>query len=239
MTEAAVDTSTRTLEARYLGRIEYAEAVRLQEKARHRLIDGRGNEQLLLLEHPSVYTLGRNADAGDLVATSEWLAAHRVSVQETDRGGEITYHGPGQLVGYPILDLNPDRRDIRRYVCDLQRVLILTLRDFNLEGEPGLPDRPTGVWVGPRKIASIGVHLRRWITTHGFALNVSTDLTYFDGIVPCGLTGVQMTSVEQLGKKATIEEVADRCTAHFAAVFERRLSAPRTARARPSAGNEK
>ncbi len=224
MAEAAVEASARTLEARYLGRTSYAEAVRLQEKARHRLIEGRGNEQLLLLEHPSVYTLGRNAAAADLVATPEWLKAHRVSVEETDRGGEITYHGPGQLVGYPILDLNPDRRDIRRYVCDLQRVLILTLRDFNLEAEPGLPDRPAGVWVGPRKIASIGVHLRRWITTHGFALNVSTDLTYFDGIVPCGLTGVQMTSVEQLGREATIEEVADRCTAHFAAVFDRRLA---------------
>ena len=160
MTEVTTDRAVRTLEVRYLGRIGYAEAVRLQEKARHRLIDGRGEEQLLLLEHPSVYTLGRNADLGDLVATPEWLAAHRVSVEETDRGGEITYHGPGQLVGYPILDLNPDGRDIRRYICDLQRLLILTLADFDLEAEPGLPDRPAGVWVGSLKIASIGVHLR-------------------------------------------------------------------------------
>ena len=232
MTEVTTDRAVRTLEVRYLGRIGYAEAVRLQEKARHRLIDGRGEEQLLLLEHPSVYTLGRNADLGDLVATPEWLAAHRVSVEETDRGGEITYHGPGQLVGYPILDLNPDRRDIRRYICDLQRLLILTLADFDLEAEPGLPDRPAGVWVGSLKIASIGVHLRRWITTHGFALNVSTDLTYFDGIVPCGLAGVQMTSIEQLGKEATVEEVADRCSAHFAEVFDRRLDSV-------SAGREK
>jgi lipoyl(octanoyl) transferase len=223
MTEAATGVATRTLEARYLGRVGYAEAVRLQTEARHRILNGHGDEKLLLLEHPSVYTLGRNADRGSLIATPEWLEARRVSVEETDRGGEITYHGPGQLVGYPILDLNPDRRDIRRYICDLQRILILTLADFNLDAEPGLPDRPAGVWIGPRKIASIGVHLRRWITTHGFALNVSTDLTYFDGIVPCGLSGVQMTSMEQLGEQATVEEVADRCSAHFAEVFDRRL----------------
>ena len=171
--------------------------------------------QAITLEHPPVFTLGRNADRGDLLATSQWLQSRGMTVVECDRGGQVTYHGPGQLVGYPILDLNPDRRDIRRYILDLQEVLMRTLADYGVEAEPGLPDRPAGVWIGSSKIASIGVHLRRWLTSHGFALNVATDLTHFDGIVACGLSGVGMTSMQNLGVAADLPDVAERCAKRF------------------------
>ena len=207
----------------FLGCLDYAQATGLQNRIRDALEAGVGLEHLLLLEHPHIYTCGRNASRADLVASPAWLAGRGVAVEESDRGGQVTYHGPGQLVGYPILDLNPDRRDIRRYVCDLQEVLIRTLRDFAIDAEPGLPDRPAGVWVGEHKIASIGVHLRRWLTTHGFALNVSTDLAYFSGIVPCGLTGVKMTSMKNLGAGDTsLADVANSCSTHFCEVFGRR-----------------
>jgi lipoyl(octanoyl) transferase len=148
-----------------------------------------------------------------------------VEVCESDRGGEVTYHGPGQLVGYPILDLNPDRRDIRRYVRDLQEVLVRTLAELGIEAQGGGSEpEPIGVWVGERKIASIGVHLRRWRTTHGFALNVFTDLSYFSGIVPCGLPGLDVVSVLSLtGVRMELDDVARRCAGHFAQAFERTL----------------
>ncbi len=215
------DVGNRELSIDCLGRVEYAEAARLQEEMRQALANGDGPEHLLLLEHPHVFTLGRNADRGSLVATPEWLESRGVTVVECDRGGQITYHGPGQLVGYPILDLNPDRRDIRRYVLDLQEVLVRTLADYGVEAEPGLPDRPAGVWIGPSKIASIGVHLRRWLTSHGFALNVATDLAYFDGIVPCGLSGVRMTSMESQGATADLADVTESCANRFCEVFGR------------------
>ena len=211
----------RELRIDFLGRVDYDEATRLQEEARQALADRDGPERLLLLEHPPVYTLGRGATREDLLATSEWLQSRGVRVVECDRGGQITYHGPGQLVGYPILDLNPDRRDIRRYVVDLQEVLVRTLADYGVEAEPGLPDRPAGVWIGPSKIASIGVHLRRWLTSHGFALNVATDLAYFDGIVPCGLSGVRMTSMENQGATADFADVTESCANRFCEVFGR------------------
>lgn len=221
---AAGTTPGRALRVGFLGRVTYNAATRLQEDLRARLASGEGSEYLLLLEHPAVYTLGRNAKRSDLLANEAWLAQHSITVEESDRGGQITYHGPGQLVGYPILDLNPDRRDIRRYVCDLQEVLIRTLADLDIQAEPGVPNRPAGVWVGELKIGSIGVHLRRWITTHGFALNVSTDLSSFDGIVACGLPGVSMVSVARLSEcTPTLEAVARLCRDHFSDVFERRL----------------
>ena len=138
----------------------------------------------------------------------------------------MTYHGPGQLVGYPVLDLNPDRRDVRRYVRDLQRVLVDTLARFGVVAEGRMDQPEIGVWTGGRKIGSIGVHLSRWITTHGFALNVATDLEYFRGIVPCGLERVEMTSIErQTGRRLTPATVAAVCAEIFADVFERRLVA--------------
>ena len=206
----------------FLGRVPYAGTAALQLRLRDALLAGGGDEHLLLLEHPSVFTLGRNADAADVVADSGWLGRRGVEVHETDRGGQATYHGPGPLVGYPIVDLKPDRRDVRRYVRDLEEVLIRTLADYGVAGEPALSPRPVGVWVGERKIASLGIHLRHWVTTHGFALNVTTDLSFFAGIVACGMQSAPMTSIEELtGAAPDLEAVARRVTLHFADVFER------------------
>ena len=214
----------RELRYGFLGTVGYREAVGLQERLRERLRAG-GPEHLLLLEHEHVYTLGRNADRADVTAGAAWLTARDVAVEETDRGGRVTYHGPGQLVGYPILDLNPDRRDVRRYVRDLQEVLVRTLAELGVEAEGRGKQEEIGVWVGGDKIASIGVHLSRWLTTHGFALNLTTDLAYFDGIVPCGLAEVRMTSVERLtGRRIEPAAAAELCAGHLAAVFERRLA---------------
>ena len=212
----------RPLDWSFLGTVGYRRALALQEEARERLLDAGGNEVLLLLEHPHVYTLGRNAARRDVVATPEWLESRGVEIVDCDRGGQVTYHGPGQLVGYPIIDLNPDRRDLRRYVDDLQEVLIRTLAELGVDAERGVSPDAIGVWVGSRKIASLGVHVRRWVTTHGFALNLTTDLGYFAGIVPCGLAGVEMTSVERLiGKRPTPARVAEICAGHFCQVFGR------------------
>lgn len=212
----------RPLHWDFLGRIPYAEAVAIQHAVRDAVKRREGPEHLLLLEHPHVYTLGRNADGGDVLASPEWLEARGVEIAECDRGGQVTYHGPGQLVGYPIVNLSPDRRDIRRYVHDLQEVLVRTLADFGVAAEGREEQALIGVWVGKEKIASIGVHLSRWITTHGFALNVSTDLSYFSGIIPCGLHQVRMTSVERiLGKAPALPEVAAACAGHFARIFDR------------------
>lgn len=214
----------RPLHWSWLGRVPYAEAVELQHSARQALREGEGPERFLLLEHPHVYTLGRNADRADVLAGGEWLRARGIEVAECNRGGQVTYHGPGQLVGYPVVDLNPDRRDIRRYVRDLQEVLIRTLAGYGVEARPGEQQALIGVWAGERKIASIGVHLSRWITTHGFALNVSTDLSYFSGIIPCGLDQVEMTSIErQTGEAPTLPEIAAVCARCFGEVFGREL----------------
>ena len=213
-----------------MGPVPYTEGVRLQEHVREALRAGDGPERLLLLSHPHVYTLGRNATEGEVVAPREWLASAGVEVHETDRGGQVTYHGPGQLVGYPVIDLNPDRRDVRRYVRDLQEVLIRTLSDFGVEAEPGEGPEHIGVWTRGAKVASLGVHLKRWITTHGFALNVTTDLSYFRGIVACGLPTVRMTSIEEVtGREWDLGEVAKRVVHHFGAVFEREMVAESSA----------
>jgi lipoyl(octanoyl) transferase len=219
-----VATTRRTLEWGYLGRVPYREAVDLQLQTRDRVRRAEGSERLYLLEHPHVYTLGRNADGSDVVAPRAWLASRGVDVAECDRGGQVTYHGPGQLVGYPILNLSPDRRDVRRYVRDLQEVLIRTLADFGVAAERREGPEFIGVWAGARKVASIGVHLSRWITTHGFALNVTTDLSYFGGIVPCGLRDVEMGSIASLtGARPALPDVAARCAFHAAEVFARDL----------------
>jgi len=208
----------------FLGTVPYAEAVGLQERSRWELKAGSGLERLLLLTHPHVYTLGRSASREDVTVPREWLNARGVEVTECDRGGQVTYHGPGQLVGYPILDLSPDRRDIRRYMRDLMEVLVLTLTDFGVEARARREAEVLGVWVGEAKIASLGVHLKRWITTHGFALNVTTDLSYFGGIVPCGLSGVEMTSIEHLtGERPALPRVAARVVHHFGGIFGRRM----------------
>lgn len=214
----------RRLQWSFLGRLDYVRADALQRRLRERLQQGSGPEALLLLEHPHVYTLGRNADQTEVLVDREWLRAHRAEVVSSDRGGKVTYHGPGQLVGYPIVDLHPDRRDVRGYVRDLQEVLVRTLAIFGVGARPGRRSEEIGVWAGERKIASIGVHISRWITTHGFALNVTTDLSYFRAIVPCGLAGVEMTSIETLsGSAPALPDVAAVCARHFGEVFERTL----------------
>ncbi|HET9225464.1 MAG TPA: lipoyl(octanoyl) transferase LipB [Thermoanaerobaculia bacterium] len=217
-------SNRRPLHWTWLGRVPYSDAVELQHSSRQAIRSGEGPERFLLLEHPHVYTLGRNADGADVLAGSEWLRARGIEVAECDRGGQVTYHGPGQLVGYPIVNLSPDRRDIRRYVRDMQEVLIRTLAEFGLEARPGEEQAFIGVWVGNAKIASIGIHLSRWITTHGFALNVSTALSYFAGIIPCGLHQVEMTSIERLtGIAPALPDVAAIAARHFAEIFGREL----------------
>jgi lipoyl(octanoyl) transferase len=215
--------AARRVEWSFLGRIAYPEAVALQDRVRGQLRRGEGPERLLLLEHPPVYTLGRNAGATDVFASASWLAAQGIAVHETDRGGQATYHGPGQLVGYPIVDLNPDRRDVRRYVADLSEAIVRTLADLGVQAR-ARPSPQVGVWVGEAKIASLGVHLSRWITTHGFALNVTTELAHFGGLVPCGMPGLTLTSVERVtGVRHDLRAVAEAFLPHFAAIFDRQL----------------
>ena len=210
----------------FLGRVPYREAVALQEELRRALRGGVAAEHLLLLEHPHVYTLGRNASAADVLASAAWLRQRGIEVEESDRGGQVTYHGPGQLVGYPIHDLSPDRRDVRRYVRDLEEVLIRTLAGFGIAAEVRPGAALIGVWAGGEKIAAIGVHLSRWITTHGFALNVAPDLSLYAGIVPCGLRREGVTSMARLlGTAPPLAAVAAGLAGHFADVFARRLVA--------------
>ena len=224
MDQTAAAVPRRQLHWSYLGRVPYRPIYELQEHLRRQIRLGKGPEHLLLLEHEPVFTLGRSASAADVVASAAWLRQRGIELHETNRGGQVTYHGPGQLVGYPILNLDPDRRDVRRYVRDLQEVLLLTLGDFGIEARRRGGERYIGIWVGEEKIASIGVHLARWITIHGFALNVTTDLESFAGIVACGLPQVRMTSIERLtGRSVPLDEVAARVARHAERVFERRL----------------
>lgn len=178
---------------------------------------GEIGDQLLLVEHPHVVTMGRNGQAAHLLASAEVLAATGIEYYETNRGGDVTYHGPGQLVGYPIVQLNEWKRDVHAYVRALEEVIIRVLADFGLAGERVAG--ATGVWTGDAKICAIGVHLSRWVSSHGFALNVATDLQYFQYIVPCGLTK-PVTSLRQLGVAASMEEVKTAVRRRFAEVYE-------------------
>ncbi|MGH9399100.1 MAG: lipoyl(octanoyl) transferase LipB [Thermoanaerobaculia bacterium] len=223
-----MDTAVLTrapVRLRRLGRIGYDEAVSLQREAAAAAAAG-GPETLFLLEHEPVFTLGRNATPGDILFMPERCAALGIAVRETNRGGKVTYHGPGQLVGYPILNLSPGRRDVKRYVTDLEEVLIRTLADFGISGTRSpLPERVTSVWVGNEKIAAIGVHISRWVTTHGFALNVTDEpLAQFAGIVACGITDGGITTMERLLARApALEDVARRLLPRFAEVFDREI----------------
>jgi lipoyl(octanoyl) transferase len=204
------ETSERVCEARW------------QQRAVELLRSGEAAEQLLLLEHPHVFTLGRGADAGHILADRRQLDERSIEVHETGRGGDVTYHGPGQLVGYPIINLKPDRCDVHRYVRDLEEVLIRSINDFGVEC--GRIAGLTGVWVGDEKVAAIGVRISRWITSHGFALNVNTDLDYFQMIVPCGITDKGVTSLSRLlGRSVDVTEVARVVASHFSNVFDREM----------------
>jgi lipoyl(octanoyl) transferase len=207
----------RNCHVRELGRMDYGRALELQQQ----LVAGRKQglvpDHLLLLEHPHVITLGRNGHLENLLASDEILTRSGIAFFPTDRGGDVTYHGPGQLVGYPILDLREWQRDVGAYVRGIEQVIIDTLADYGIAA--GRIPKLTGVWVGDRKIAAIGVHLSRWVTSHGFALNVNTDLSYFQYIVPCGLTK-PVTSIAQLGVRATLDEVGQILAGHFGRIFD-------------------
>jgi len=205
-----------------LGRVDYEEAFALQKREVERLQRNEGDDVLLFVEHPHVITVGRNADGSALIADRRLIEARGARVVATDRGGDVTYHGPGQLVGYPIVRLEAHRRDIRRYVHDLEDVLIATLADFGVSA--GRHPDHRGVWVQNRKIASLGIRISRWVTSHGFALNVSTDLSYFSLMNPCGIQGCAMTSLEtELATPVTSAAVRDRVIAHFGNVFAREM----------------
>lgn len=199
-----------------LGRMGYTEALALQQQLVARRKAGEIPDQLLFVEHPHVITLGRNAKEQNVLASPDVLARTGIDVQVTDRGGDVTYHGPGQLVGYPIVDLKDWKRDVGAYVRAIEETLIQTLDEFGLRGErvAGM----TGVWVDGGKIAAIGVHLSRWVTSHGFALNVDTALDYFRYIVPCGLTR-PVTSLRAQGCAASRVQVGAAVRRSFARVF--------------------
>jgi lipoate-protein ligase B len=206
----------RCLEVRRLGRVGYEPALFLQKELEQQVIQTREQDYLLLLEHPHVFTLGRRAKTDGVLATAELLKTMGVEVFETDRGGRVTYHGLGQIVGYPIISLSPDREDVHKYVRDVEEVLIRTMSDYGIEAFriEGL----TGVHTVEGKVAAIGVHIKRWVTTHGFALNVNTDLSYYNWIIAC--EGEPVTSMERLlGREVDMAEVEDRIEARFREVF--------------------
>jgi lipoyl(octanoyl) transferase len=215
-----VDVGRRLLEVRRLGLVPYADALELQRTLVEQRRAGEIPDQLLLLEHPPVITLGVKArsDRSHVLATPEALEREGVELFETGRGGDVTYHGPGQLVGYPILDLRPDRCDVHRYVRDLEEALIRAAGTFGVAA--GRVEGLTGVWVGNEKLAAIGVRISRWITSHGFAFNVNTDLAHFDLIVPCGITGRGVTSLGRLlGRNVAMAEVEEAVVHAFSDVF--------------------
>lgn len=204
-----------------LGRVGYGEALELQRNiARDRISGAIPQDVLLLVEHPPVVTLGRASKEKHLVASPEFLQSKGVELFEVERGGDVTFHGPGQLVGYPIIDLKRHRQDLHWYLRKIEEALINTLADYGITGERNTAF--TGVWTRGKKIASIGVHAREWVTWHGFALNVATDLSYFDLIIPCGIDGVVMTSIaRELGsEQISMQDVHERVTAKFAEAFD-------------------
>jgi lipoate-protein ligase B len=209
-----------TLETRDLGRVGYADAFARQQEFVERRKRGEISDQLLIVEHPHVITIGRNGHEENLLARPEVLARAGIDFQQTDRGGDVTYHGPGQVVGYPILDLREWKRDVMAYVRALEQVLIDALAGFGIEA--GRDTGATGVWTAQGKIAAIGVHISRWVTSHGFALNLETDLNYFGYIIPCGLAR-PVTSMQALGCVATRDQVVAAITGHFARIFDREL----------------
>ena len=206
----------KELTVRRLGRIEYEAALALQKETERAVQSHQQSDTLLLLEHPHTLTIGRRGDTAGILLPAETLADRGVTVFETNRGGKITYHGLGQIVGYPIINLSPDREDVHRFVRDLEEVLIRTMADFEIEAFriEGL----TGVHTSRGKIAAIGVHIARWVTTLGFALNVNTDLSYFDLIIAC--EGEPVTSMQEiLGREVNLNKVEDQIIVRFAEVF--------------------
>ena len=203
-----------------LGQVPYDEARELHKRLEAARYAGEIPDVLLLLEHPPVYTKGRRADPSELGMGEDWSRMQGIEVAESDRGGAVTYHGPGQLVGYPIVSLRPYGDDVKGYVSGLERVMIESLSSYGIEAH--LNDGLTGVWAGERKIGSIGVHVNRGVTTHGFAINVNNDLQPFEWIVPCGMEGCRMTSVcRELGAEQDMEAFMDVATERFGEAYGR------------------
>lgn len=214
--DAGYIMKVRDLLVQRLGLVDYKSALAIQKETELAVKAGLQPDTLLLLEHPHTLTIGRRGDSSGVLLNEEQLRLRNVTLFETNRGGKVTYHGLGQLVGYPIINLSPDREDVHRYVRDLEEVLLRTVADFGIEAFriQGL----TGVHTERGKVAAIGVHISRWVTTHGFALNVNTDLTYFDLIIAC--EGEPVTSMEHLlGRELKLREVEDRIVDHFTNVF--------------------
>lgn len=219
---SSIKTERRSLNTSFLGRVSYQDGLDLQDRLARDLKDGGQDEHLLLLEHPPVLTLGRNASESNIVASANVLSAEGIEVHTCGRGGDVTYHGPGQLVGYPIMCLAPDQKDVGKYVRGLEEALIRTLAEFGIES--GRIQGLTGVWVGNEKVAAIGVRISRWVTSHGFALNVHTNLDHFNTIIPCGIQNKGVTSMAKLlGSSPSLEKVGERFAPHFAEIFDRDL----------------
>lgn len=226
--------SKREIVFRDLGLMEYKAAWDLQEKLLHENVavksDSNSNSAdtthyLLFTEHPPVYTLGKSGNKSNVLMSDEELAANNISFFHINRGGDITFHGPGQIVGYPILDLEKFYTDIGRYLRNIEEVIILTLADYGIKGDRSKGE--TGVWLDPdvpgkeRKICAIGVRCSRWVTMHGFAFNVNTDLSYFNNIIPCGIANKQVTSLsKELGREMDINEVKEKVKRNFEKIFE-------------------
>lgn len=202
-----------------LGTMGYGEALELQRKLQRQRIAGEIGDVVLLLEHHPVLTLGRSAKEHHVLAPSAMLEAEGVEVHEVGRGGDVTYHGPGQLVGYPIVDLKPDRRDVRKYVWSLEETMLRTCADFGLTASriAGL----NGTWIEDRKVGAVGVRISRWVTMHGFALNANPDLSHFGWIVPCGIDDKRVTSISaELGRDVAIEDLIESVAGHFGSLYD-------------------
>lgn len=202
-----------------LGTVDYAAAHRLQKELQAKRIADQVPDTVLLLEHPPVLTVGRSAKEQHIIAQPEELEARGISVHEVGRGGDVTYHGPGQLVAYPIIDLKPDRRDVRKYMWSLEETMIRTCADFGLSATriKGL----NGAWIEDRKVGAVGVRISRWVTMHGLALNANSDLSHFDLIVPCGLQDKAVTSISaELGRTIRVPDVTGPLARHFAELYD-------------------
>lgn len=201
-----------------LGIIDYKEAWDLQQEIHKKRFSGEVEDFLFLLEHPNTYTLGKTAHKENLIGSEDYLKKNQISIYDIDRGGDITYHGPGQIVGYPIIDLNNWYKDTHKYLRALEEVIIKTCRDYSLNSERN--SKHTGVWIGDRKIAAIGIKVSRWVTMHGFAFNVNTDLNLFNGIIPCGIQDKSVTSMKQeLNREVSIQEVKEKLLKNFTELF--------------------
>jgi|WetSurMetagenome_2_1015567.scaffolds.fasta_scaffold106125_2 lipoyl(octanoyl) transferase len=201
-----------------LGLIDYKEAWDLQREIHSKRVSGEVEDFLFLLEHPNTYTLGKTAHKENLIGSEEYLKKNQITVYDIDRGGDITYHGPGQIVGYPIIDLNNWNKDTHKYLRALEEVIIKTCNDYGLICERNA--KHTGVWLNDKKIAAIGIKVTRWVTMHGFAFNINTDMNLFGGIVPCGIQDKRVTSLKQeLGNEIDIQEIKEKLVNNFLKVF--------------------